>query len=83
MTTNRPGKSTPGWLPYAGFALAVCGMIYQAGGLAGRVDRNAERIAVLEARIEEARSKQDAMNERGARIETKLDYLTTSKGAPR
>lgn len=70
----RPPQST-GWLPYAGFMLAIAGIVYQGGLLSGAVQRNSERLGRLES-IDQARSDRiQAIDVRTARIEAKIDLV--------
>lgn len=67
------------WLAWAGFALAVAGIIYQSGGVTQRIADNDKRITRLEVMAQEVNS----VNIRLARIEAKLEFLaeqTASKG---
>lgn len=70
-----PSPRQPNWLPYAGFMLAVGGIIYQSGQLTGDVRRNTERITKLEAVQGAAGTDINAINVRTARIEAKLDAM--------
>lgn len=64
------------WVPWVGLLIAVAGIIYQGGMLAGSVQRNTERITTIEAG-EAARSDRiQAIDVRTARIEAKVDLLT-------
>lgn len=73
MTTRstRDGK----WLPYAGFIVAVAGIVWQGGTLAGNVQRNTERITAIEAAEAARTDRIQAIDVRTARIEAKLDLL--------
>lgn len=63
------------WLPYAGLAITIAGIIYQAGTLTNRVQANTERVVALEAANASMKDAINDMNLRGARMETKLDLL--------
>lgn len=75
MTSRLPRQSPPNWLPYLGFATLVLGVVYQSGDVTSRVQRNTERIAKLEASDAIQADKLDTINQRGARIEAKIDIL--------
>lgn len=77
--TNRPSPNN--WIPYAGFLLAVAGIVYQSGQLTGDVQSNTERIAKLEAAVMSNSTDVNAINVRTARIEAKLDLLVPARKA--
>lgn len=67
-------------LPIAGFMLAVAGIVYQSGQLAGKVDQNASRITKIEAAEDARTDRIQAIDVRTARIEAKLDLLKPEGG---
>lgn len=67
------------WIPYAGFMLAVAGIVYQSGQLTGDVRSNTERIAKLEASLANNSTDINAINVRSARIEAKLDLIVPER----
>jgi len=72
---SRPPGGPQSLLPYAGFALAIAGIIYQGGILSSTVQQNSARLTVLEA-ADKARTLQlEQMNIRGERSAAKLDFL--------
>lgn len=70
---ERPKPAT--WVPYAGLFLAVAGIIYQGGQLTSQVQQQDQRITKLEAADIARTAALNEMNIRGARNETKLDFL--------
>lgn len=72
---ERQLQQPQAWLPYAGFALTLAGIIYQGGILKSNVDQSLIRIAALEAAAKAESSKLEGMNIRGERNEAKLDFL--------
>lgn len=71
MNTGRPHN----WVPYAGLMLAVAGIIYQGGVLSNSVQRNTERIVVLESNDASRDAAVGTIDRRTAAIEAKLDLL--------
>lgn len=67
----KPGA----WVPYAGLFLAVAGIIYQGGQLTSQVQQQDARITKLEAADIARTAALNELNIRGARNETKLDFL--------
>jgi hypothetical protein len=63
------------WLPYAGFIVAVAGMVYQSGQLSNQIKSNTDRITVLEISDRAKDAKLSDINVRGAENATKLDFL--------
>lgn len=73
MAAPRRAES---WIPYAGFLLAVAGIVYQGGQLSGSVQRNTERISQLEATDAARTDRIQSIDVRTARIEAKLDLMS-------
>lgn len=63
------------WVPYAGLFLAVSGIIYQGGQFASQLQQQDQRITKLEAADVARTAAFNELNVRGARNETKLDFL--------
>lgn len=74
MNMPKPPQQN-GWLPYAGFALALAGIIYQGGVLASTVEQNTARIVALEIANKTTTDAITQMNLRGERSAAKLDFL--------
>lgn len=79
MNNRPPQRGQAQWLPYVGLATLCASVIYQAGVQSQRIERNSDRITVLEASDRTRAEKMDLMNTRGARIEAKLDLLAPSR----
>lgn len=75
MTNRPPTRNDDRWLKYVALAIFCIGVIWQSATVASRVDRNAERITRLEVSDAAQTDKLDTINQRGSRIEAKIDLL--------
>jgi hypothetical protein len=73
MTSRTPRNQN--WLPYLGLITLAAGIVFQSGVLSNRVDQLTDRIVKLEAIQAQNKDALEQMNLRGARNETKLDFL--------
>lgn len=73
--TSRPTARSADWHKHVALAIFVAGVIWQSATVTARVDRNAERISRLEASDAAQTDKLDTINQRGSRIEAKIDLL--------
>jgi len=74
VTTPKP-PNPQAWLPYAGFALAIAGVIYQGGIQSNMISQNTARIVALELAQKQSADAINNMNLRGERSAAKLDFL--------
>lgn len=81
MNLPRPPQGPQGWLPYAGFVLAIAGIIYQGGILSSTVAQTAARVTSLEINDKARNLDIQAMNLRGERSAAKLDFLVERAAA--
>lgn len=70
-----PPRQNKDLLPYAGFLLAVGGIIYQGGQLSGRVQSISERTDKLELAALRDGTRINEINMRSERSSAKLDFL--------
>ena len=69
------------WLPYAGFLLAVGGIVYQGGAMSAQLASTTERVVQLEVRDREKMAKLEEISTRGERSAMKLDFLVQAAHA--
>lgn len=73
------GKRVASWPAWLGVALAIVGIIFSAGSLRSEVATAQTRIQKVEERLDMQDRANVLINDRLARIETKLDLVLESR----
>lgn len=78
LTAPRAPRGS-NWLPYLGLITLAGGIVYQSGVVTNRVDQLTDRVVKIESQQTISQATMQEMNLRGARNETKLDFLVEAQ----